>query len=256
MAISLRTRLTLWYSGLLLLALVLFTATVLWLHWHLMVRQADESLRALAIAAVNVVDAELAEHATLEDAAHEMVGVVRQRNYEAAVLDGSGTKLLGSVAEPLLAAFRQSAAGVRTVTGSDGHPWRVMPRAGESSGVRFTVVIGAPLSEIEEQWRALVKACAIGIPFVMLIAAAGGWWLGRRGLAPLQAMADQTRGITERTPDSRIADRRRGRGAGRGGQLVQSRPRASRAGAGHAAPFHGRCVARAPHARVDHAYGR
>jgi heavy metal sensor kinase len=205
MAISLRTRLTLWYSGLLLLALVLFTATVLWLHWHLMVRQADESLRALAIAAVNVVDAELAEHATLEDAAHEMVGVVRQRNYEAAVLDGSGTKLLGSVAEPLLAAFRQSAAGVRTVTGSDGHPWRVMPRAGESSGVRFTVVIGAPLSEIEEQWRALVKACAIGIPFVMLIAAAGGWGLGRRGLAPLQAMADQTRGITERTPNSRIA---------------------------------------------------
>ena len=111
MAISLRTRLTLWYSGLLLLALVLFTATVLWLHWHLMVRQADESLRALAIAAVNVVDAELAEHATLEDAAHEMVGVVRQRNYEAAVLDGSGTKLLGSVAEPLLDTFRQSAAG-------------------------------------------------------------------------------------------------------------------------------------------------
>ena len=205
MTISLRTRLTLWYSALLLLALVLFTATVLWLHWHLMVRQADDSLRALAIAAVNVVDAELAEHATLDEAAREMVGVVRQRNYEAAVLDASGTKLMGGVAAPLLVAFQQPGAGMRTVTGSDGRPWRLVLRSGGSGDARFTVLIAAPLAELEEQWRALVKACAIGVPFVMLIAAAGGWWLGQRGLRPLEALAHQARDITGRTPDKRLA---------------------------------------------------
>ena len=57
MAISLRTRLTLWYSAWLLVALALFTATVLWLHWRLLLHQADESLEAFSTAAANVVSA-------------------------------------------------------------------------------------------------------------------------------------------------------------------------------------------------------
>jgi heavy metal sensor kinase len=57
---------------------------------------------------------------------------------------------------------------------------------------------------MEDQWRTLLEACAIGVPFVMAIAAAGGWWLGRRGLRPLRVMADQARSITARTPESRL----------------------------------------------------
>ena len=61
-----------------------------------------------------------------------------------------------------------------------------------------------PLREVEEQWRTLAKACAIGVPFVMFVAVAGGWWLGRRGLHPLAVIADQARGITARTPEARL----------------------------------------------------
>src|SRR4029450_562898 len=81
MPLSLRTRLTVWYSGLLLLALGLFTATVLWLHWKLMLRQADESLDALALAAANVVSAELDEQLSIGEAAREMAAVVGHRGY-------------------------------------------------------------------------------------------------------------------------------------------------------------------------------
>jgi heavy metal sensor kinase len=91
-----------------------------------------------------------------------------------------------------------------TVYGADGRPWRVIRRTGESSGQRFAVVVALRLRGIERQWRALVTACAIGIPFVMLFAGVGGWWLGRRGLRPLQSMADQSRTITARTPEKRI----------------------------------------------------
>ena len=189
MAIALRTRLTLWYSAWLLVALALFTATVLWLHWHLLLRQADESLEALSIAAVNVVSDELAEHVTLEEAAHEMVEVVPRHGYQAAVLEPGTGRMLGGV--------------VDVPQGS--REWRVARRDGASTGQRYTVIIAMPLGEVEKQWRALVTACAIGIPFVLLVAGAGGWWLGQRGLRPLKRMADESRAITARTPDNRIA---------------------------------------------------
>jgi heavy metal sensor kinase len=206
MATSLRTRLTLWYSTLLLLALVLFSATVLWLHWQLMVRQADDAIEGLSVAAVNVVSAELAERETLSGAAREMVDVVRRKEYVVTVLDGDGRPLRDLAAATPVAIGPPFPAGhsARTLAGPDGRGWRVVLRSGQASGQRFIVAIAAPLAEIEEQWRALAKACAIGVPFVMVIAVAGGWWLGRRGLRPLETMASQARAITARTLDRRL----------------------------------------------------
>src|SRR5580765_1224726 len=155
MALSLRTRLTVWYSGLLLLALALFTATVLWLHWKLMIRQADESLDALAVAAANVVAEELDEHVTIAGAAQEMAAVVRDRDYVVAVLDAGGTPVREvPAAFPLprdvSADGRRSA---RTVVGPDGRGWRLLLRRGRPDVDPFTVAIAMPLSEVEEQWR-------------------------------------------------------------------------------------------------------
>jgi two-component system, OmpR family, sensor kinase len=206
MPLSLRTRLTLWYSGLLLVALALFTAMVLWLHWRLTLRQADESLDALALAAANVVSAELDEHLSMREAAREMTRVVGHRDYVASVLDADGAAI-GELpfAFPLDAAStpdRRRTA--RTILAPNGRAWRTVLRRGVSSYHPFTIAIAMPMREVEEQWRTLVKACEIGVPFVMFVAVAGGWWLGRRGLHPLDVMATQARGITARTPDARL----------------------------------------------------
>ena len=207
MTLSLRTRLTVWYSALLLLALVVFTATVLWLHWRLLVRQSDESLEALAITGANVVADELAEHATLGGAAREMADVVRHEHYVVGVLDAGGIPLrelpMTLPIGPVPGASPREARR-RTITDHDGRDWRLALRTRDASGQHFTVVIAAPLAEIEEQWRALIDACVIGVPFVMALAVAGGWWLGRRGLRPLDVMAAQARGITAQTPDQRL----------------------------------------------------
>jgi heavy metal sensor kinase len=99
---------------------------------------------------------------------------------------------------------RPAGRRVTTEKGPDGRRWRLMVRAAESSGQRFTVAIAAPLEEITEHWRRLLEACAIGIPFVLALAAAGGWALGRRGLRPLETIATEARAITAQTPDTRL----------------------------------------------------
>src|SRR5262245_831320 len=168
MALSLRTRLIVWYAALLLLAIGLFSATVLWLHWRLLMRQADESLEAFGLAAANVVSAELDEHATLGQAAREMASGVRHDDFVVTVLDAGGAPIHElPVALPIDAAARDLSP--RTVTGPGGRAWRMALRSGGSGARAFTVVIAAPLSELEDQWRTLVEACAIGVPFVMAL---------------------------------------------------------------------------------------
>jgi hypothetical protein len=52
--------------------IVHFSATVLRLYSPLVVKQPDESLKPLSITAVNVIESELAEYDSLEQAAREM----------------------------------------------------------------------------------------------------------------------------------------------------------------------------------------
>jgi heavy metal sensor kinase len=207
MALSLRSRLTLWYSGLLLLAIALFSATVLSLYWRLALEQSDDALEALSATAANVVVAELAEHATLAEAAREMESVVRHPDYVVAVIDPAGvpTRPLPAGLPVSSAVTASSGVSLTTVKKADGTEWRVAVRAAAWNGQGFTVALAAPMREVVEQWDTLLEACATGVPFVLAIAAIGGWLLGRRGLRPLSEIALQSRTITAREPDSRLA---------------------------------------------------
>ena len=89
MQVSLRARLTAWYSLLLVLTLAVFSAAVLWLHWQLLLEQFDEGLTSVTATAGNVVEEELNE-TDLPSAAAEMVAVVRVPDGRVQVLDASG----------------------------------------------------------------------------------------------------------------------------------------------------------------------
>lgn len=208
MALSLRARLTVWYSVLLLVSVAVLSGAVLLLDWHLLVRQADESLDALSLTAVKVVQDELAEHDDLATATREMEAVVQRRQFVVEVFDARGG-FVGTVQAPLdLPATLIAAAHPRataTIKGPGGRHWRVSARTGPDPTHQYLVAVAAPLDEVEEQWQALVTACTIGIPLVLALAAAGGWWLGRAGLRPLTAMAAEARAITARTPDRRLS---------------------------------------------------
>jgi len=207
MALSIRSRLTLWYSALLLLALCAFIAVVLAIHWRLLVSQYDESLETLSLMAVKVVQEEMGERSNLALASEDMEGVLSAPDHIVKVLDPSGRPLNPEAPGFPLDGRAQSlftTPGVSTVSALDGSSWRFVVRSGQAEGQPFLVAVGGPLKDIRQHWGALVQASAIGLPIVLAIATFGGRWLARYGLRPLTSMAAQARHITASTADSRL----------------------------------------------------
>ena len=206
MQVSLRARLTAWYSLLLVLTLAVFSAAVLWLHWELLLEQFDEGLRSVTATAGNVVDEELNE-TDLPSAAAEMVAVVRVPDGRVQVLDASGKPIAptGQIMPlpPDVAAVDFTRL-TKTLSSPDRKLWRVTVRRRAAKGQQYVIAVGAPLDETLEQWRTLLKACLIGIPLALVLAIAGGMWLGRHGLRPLTTMAGEARAITSETLDTRL----------------------------------------------------
>ena len=207
MPLSLRTRLTAWYSVLLVLTVAVFSTAVLWLHWQLLLEQFDEGLESISATANNVVEEELVEVKDLGLAATEMAAIVRPHDYTVQVLDLSGSPI-HPAARPMPLPSEVRAAGftraTRTLSGTDGRAWRVTVRNGTAEGYRYFVAVGAPLDEATEQWQTLLKACLVGIPLALLFAVGGGLWLGRHGLRPLTSMAAEAQAITAKTLDTRL----------------------------------------------------
>lgn len=78
-------------------------------------------------------------------------------------------------------------------------------------GTRFLVESGAPYNQIEVVLHGLLLTFAIYMPFVVSLAVAGGYWLMRRSLQPVDEITRRAEGITstnlsERLPVIRTGD--------------------------------------------------
>ena len=204
MQVSLRARLTAWYSLLVVLTIAVFATAVLWLHWRLLLKQFDEGLQTIAETADNVFAEELEEVKIASQAAAEMAEVVGTEGGVVQVLDAAGAPI-GPATRPMpLPAAALSAASPETLAGPDGQQWRVVVRKRTSGGADYYVATGVPLTEALEQWRTLLRVSLIGLPLALLFAAAGGWWLGWYGLRPMEKIVAEAQVITAKTPESRL----------------------------------------------------
>src|SRR6202795_3430165 len=78
-------------------------------------------------------------------------------------------------------------------------------------GSGFLVESGAPYNQIEVVLHGLLSIFAIYMPFVVSLAVAGGYWLMRRSLEPVDEITKRAEGITstnlsERLPVIRTGD--------------------------------------------------
>ena len=199
--LSLRARLTLWYTLALLVVLLLFGANVLWQQRRIghparrsRARGADATLgescfgRSSASTTIPALAREATAHGDGDRAAAPSRFSTPAAASLAAQLDRRST-----LARPCCPAAGRSS--VRTVETGRG-AWRVHVEPAQHSALpRSLLVVAAPLTDIAREQHEVQEAMLVGIPIVLLLAGAGGLWLASIGLRPITAMARRAASI-------------------------------------------------------------
>jgi heavy metal sensor kinase len=190
-ALSLRARLTLWYSVALVVVLCFFGADLAWVQGRLGVRRIDRELTGETATLATVLRDELKENSGQTQAAQEAVRSVAALGRAVAILDKSGLpvtamwngldlrdRLPGAGAGPL-------AWTVQTPSGA----WRVHAQPQAFDHTTLVLLVASPLAEVRREQHEVQEALFVAIPIALLLAGGGGLWLASLGLRPIADMA-------------------------------------------------------------------
>jgi heavy metal sensor kinase len=86
----------------------------------------------------------------------------------------------------------------------NGNPFRFLTQKVEVGGAAYTVQTGAVIDDVVETLSTFRLYLLLFAPGVLLLAAAGGYWLSRRALAPVDAIVRTAREIGGTNLDSRL----------------------------------------------------
>lgn len=212
---SLRFRMTMWYAGLLLAALVMFGLTVYFgLQRHLNVEM-NESLTRQAQTIGDEVLVNVAARGT-KYAATEI-----DESYEPEVNGGfirvtrQNGSLLYRSQSPRDGSFDASLVAEALGPDRQGFKPRLVDAGGNSvvvqglrydtpAGEKFLIETGAPYHVIASQLRSLRLALMLGIPVFLVAAMIGGLILVRNSLEPLRAITEKAERISSENVSQRL----------------------------------------------------
>lgn len=202
---SVRTRLTVWYVGVLALVLIAFCAGVYLLLARDLHHKLDAELTAAVDGAAQLLERELAEGES-EQQVMEELSSPRQ---SLSLFDGAGKLLvrknngLQSFAQlPAGTPPPSDAIGFVTLTGTE--PQRIAVRRLITQNRVLVIVISQSLKPVTEQLKQLRDVLLIAVPIALLLAGLGGWLLARKSLAPMVAMSAQARRISSENLNERL----------------------------------------------------
>ncbi len=164
-SLSLRARAMIWYALVLVIVLLAFAISIVWQQERIGIRRIDRELSALVATLDNVFRDEMSETHDSKAAASEARATMAVPGRTLVILDGSD--------HVLAAAWN----------GFDAHPeaFRVNRRPVVIDGRPFELVVAAPTRDVLRERREAIESMLIGIPIVLLLAAAGGFWLASSG---------------------------------------------------------------------------
>jgi heavy metal sensor kinase len=205
---SIRTRLTLWYSAVMVVALTTFSVGVLWLHARWARTQFDSELASLGAAISRVMQEELSESGNLQKAVSETRTSMDVPGRATAILDLHGTPLSAqwhglSYDIGLLPADALARPRFTTLSARD-RSWRVLVQRESSIVGDYVILVGGPLDQLGRQQYLLTRVLLVAAPLIVLVTAGVSWWVASSALRPMTMMAAQAETITSQSPDWRL----------------------------------------------------
>jgi two-component system, OmpR family, sensor kinase len=223
---SVRVRLTLWYTLVLAGVLVCLAAITYFLYRHDAAQRTDSDITQLADAFLTTFNAELADEKgpdAVKNAAQEAMLEHRFRDTYFVLLDDSGNVFLSSLDLPTATNSRQSltanffsteafrsfqALALESDRLHSVH-WRkdnfrgfVRPITG--AGHAYTLAVLQSLHSQKEMMEDIRDTFLWAIPVALLLASVGGYFLARKSLAPIAAMAAQARSMGAANLNNRL----------------------------------------------------
>jgi Signal transduction histidine kinase len=203
---SVRARLTLWYTAILALVLVIFSAVSYVLLAREIRADTDASLAETAHELAAAFDP--ADHSRGRDVMLDF----RYSDREILVLSPRGDLIMASKSKigpderkRIEAFVRVGGKGLHTIPGGDeGDGVRIIVTPINVVGTHYTVVVARALSEQADRLDSAAHAVFFGIPIALLVAAAGGYLLARKSFDPVTKMSLKARQIGAETLDERI----------------------------------------------------
>ena len=219
---SMRVKLTLWYTGVLALILIIFAVSLYFYLARATHQRTDDALLDTANSFASSFNSELSDEShTGNDAAKEAAQGFRFRDQQIIVFDpqrrvvltsnpggfpeGNEWFTLPAAKAPLDELNSASRNETSYKTFFSGHrairAVAILMPAGRES---YTLLIATPLQNQEQTLESARAAFSVAIPLALLIAGLGGYFLARKSLAPVVTMGEQAARIGASNLDERI----------------------------------------------------
>ena len=211
---SVRVRLTLWYTAVLAGVLICLAVLTYFLYSRNISQRTDSSIKQLAEAFITTFNAELGDETgpnTVKDAAREAMlehhfrhtffvlidgsGAVPQTSFDIPPVEQSKDSLNEDIvdSEPVRKLMRSVKATQLQTVGGGKDGYRALALPFSSRGQDFTLLVLQSLHPQKEMLEDIRDTFLWAIPAALLLASMGGYFLARKSLAPIAAMASQAR---------------------------------------------------------------
>jgi len=210
---SVRTRLTLWYIGVLALVLILFSFGVYVLLGRKLYTDLDNNLETTVGGTAISILREMRKGRSATDAARDALDEHIEPRQAAAIFDANGSLIaentaLNGIHAPLPTFESVAADQIHLYTTSENKESEqrrvIVRRATAPSARTYAIVVSQPLDEVTNGLRTIRLILLLSILGALVLAGVGGWFLARRSLAPVVQMTEQARRMSADNLEQRL----------------------------------------------------
>ena len=221
---SIRTRLTIWFTSVLAVILIVFAAAAMFFLKYTIRRQTDNNLREISRTFAESIEREqtdaesenIAPDERKTAAINEVLDDLRFRNYRIFIFDERG-KLFASDTWKQSETFpsdeqiikfadgfsKSETSSVFLTSTNENNEFRIFAEK-KTDGQNYSVIVAHSLREDDELLDGFRNILVVCVPLVLLSASFGGYFLARKTLSPVAQMSETASRISATNLHSRL----------------------------------------------------